>query len=148
MEVILKQDVNKLGYKDDVVRVKPGYGRNFLIPRGYAIIANEQNRKVLAENLKQRAFKEEKIKKEAEETAKVLQAKAVKVAVKVGENGRIFGSVTPLHLAEAIGKMGFNVERKNISFPEDQIKTIGKYTATIRLHKEVVIKLEFEVIAE
>ena len=148
MEVILKQDVKKLGDKDDLVKVKSGFGRNFLIPKGLAIIADTTNKKVLAETKKQRAHKEEKLKKAAEISATTLKSLVIKVGAKVGEKGKIFGSVTSVQISEAMRKQGFDVERKNITLNEDAIKTTGTYTADVKLHKEVVIKVNFEVVEE
>ena len=148
MEVILKQDVRKLGDKDDLVKVKSGFGRNFLIPKGLAIIADETNKKILAETKKQRAHKEEKLKKAAEVAATTLKSLVIKVGAKVGEKGKIFGSVTSVQISEAMRKQGFDVERKNITMNEEAIKTTGTYTADVKLHKEVVIKVNFEVIEE
>lgn len=148
MEVILKQDVKNLGYKDDVVKVKPGYGRNFLIPKGMAAMATVSSKKVLTETVKQRAFKEEKIKKIAESTAAKLKDVVVKVGAKVGETGKIFGSVTSVQLADAIKKLGYDVDRKNIRMSEDAVKTIGTYTAEVRFHKEVSGTITFEVVQE
>lgn len=149
MEVILKQDVKNLGYKDDVVKVRPGYGRNFLIPKGLAIAASESSKKVLTETLKQRAFKEEKIKKAAEATANALKDMIVKVGAKVGESGKIFGSVTSVQLADAIKKLGYDVDRKNIEIVNPEaLKTTGTYTANVRFHKEVPGTITFEVVAE
>jgi len=147
MEVILKQDVKNLGYKDDVVKVRPGYGRNFLLPKGLAITADSSNKKMLSETKKQQAFKEEKIKKAAETTVAALKDMIVKVGAKVGESGKIFGSVNAIQLADAIKKLGIEVDRKNITLKDD-IKSIGTYTADLRLHKEVVAKVTFEVVAE
>ena len=146
MEVILKQDVRKLGSKDDVVKVKAGYGRNFLLPKGLAIVADESSKKVHTEVLKQRAHKEAKIKAEAEKVAEKLKSMVVKVGAKVGESGKIFGSVNAIQLAEAIKNLGFDVERKNIQLDEEGIKTLGSYHATVKLHKEVIVKLPFEVV--
>jgi large subunit ribosomal protein L9 len=148
MEVILKSDVKNLGYKDDVVNVKPGYGRNFLIPKGLASIATESTKKMQAETVKQRAFKEQKIKASAEKTAAALKDMTVKVGAKAGESGKIFGSITTVQLADAIKKLGYEVDRKNISINEDGIKNIGTYTAEVRFHKEVVGNVTFEVVAE
>lgn len=147
MEVILKQDVKNLGDKDDVVKVKPGYGRNFLLPKGLAITADITNKKILAETKKQRAFKEEKLKTAAEKTAASLKDMIVKVGAKVGESGKIFGSVNAIQIADSLKKLGFEVDRKHISIKED-IKTIGTYTADVRLHKEVIAKVSFEVVGE
>lgn len=148
MEIILKQDVKNLGSKDEIVKVKNGYGRNYLIPKGLAIIANESNKKQLAETLKQRAFKEQKLKEEALKIAKKLETLLVKVGAKAGETGKIFGSVNNIQLADALKKLGINVDRKNITLKEDSIKYVGKYSATVKLHKEVIVDFEFEVVAE
>lgn len=148
MEVILKQDVKNLGYKDDVVNVKPGYGRNFLIPKNLAQVATISTKKVLTETIKQRAFKKQKIKTAAETTASKLKHLIVKVGAKVGESGKIFGSVTSVQLADAIKKLGYDVDRKNITFNDESIKTVGSYTAQIRFHKEVTATITFEVTAE
>ncbi len=148
MEVILKNDVKNLGYKDDVVNVKPGYGRNFLIPKGLATMATESAKKMQAETVKQRAFKEQKIKKSAETTAAALKDMIVKVGAKAGESGKIFGSITTVQLADAIKKLGYDVDRKNISINEEGIKNLGSYTAEVRFHKEVIGNVTFEVVAE
>lgn len=148
MEIILKEDVKNLGYKDDLVKVRPGYGQNFLIPKGLAISATETAKKILAENKKQRAFKEEKIKKAADANAAQLKTMAVKVGAKAGENGKIFGSVNSVQIADAIKKLGIDVDRKNVTIKEENIKTLGTYTADVRLHKEIVVAIDFEVIAE
>lgn len=148
MEVILKQDVKNLGYKDEVVNVRPGYGRNFLIPKNLAEIATTSSKKVLAETVKQRAFKEAKIKAAAEATVGKLKDMIVKVGAKVGESGKIFGSVTTVQLADAIKKLGYEVDRKNITMNEDSIKTVGTYTADIRFHKDVTGTVTFEVVQE
>ncbi len=148
MEVILKQDVEHLGYKNDILKVKAGYARNYLFPRGFALMATEPNRKVLAETLKQRAFKEEKIKGEAQKIADALKEVVIKVGAKVSSKGKIFGSVTALQIAEAIKKAGCEVDRKCISIKEDTIKSVGEYTAAVRLHREVNIDVKFEVVEE
>jgi large subunit ribosomal protein L9 len=147
MEVILKQDVKHLGEKDDVVKVKAGYGRNFLLPQGLAITADSTNKKILAETTKQRAFKEEKIKTAATGVAAKLKDMVVKVGAKAGESGKIFGSVNTIQIADAIKKLGFEVDRKHITI-KDEIKNIGTYTADVRLHKEVIAKVTFEVVGE
>ena len=148
MEVILKQDLDNLGYADEIVKVKAGYARNFLIPRGLAIIANESNKKVMAETVKQRAHKAQKIKGDAEAIAKQLEAMTLKIGAKVGESGKIYGSVTALQIADALSKHGVNVERKKITLPEEHIKATGTYTATVSLHKDIKAKITFEVVAE
>lgn len=147
MEVILKQDIKNLGDKNDLVKVRPGYGRNFLIPKGYAIIANETNKKILTETKKQQSFKEEKIKKAAETAANSLKTMIVKIGAKVGEKGKIFGSVNAIQLADSMKKLGIEVDRKNIHLNED-IKSIGSYTADVKLHKEITVKVTFEVVEE
>ncbi len=147
MEVILTQDVKKLGSKDEIVKVRPGFGRNFLLPRGLAVIADGSAKLAHAELMKQRAHKEAKIKAEAEKIAEKLSGMVVKVGAKVGESGKIFGSVNAIQIAEAIKKLGFDVERKNIDIVnEDSIKTLGTYQATVKLHKEVLLKMNFEVV--
>lgn len=149
MEVILTQDVDKLGYKDDVVIVKDGFARNFLFPQKMALLATESAKKVLAENLKQRAFKEAKIKDEAIKLAAQLETLAVKIGAKAGATGKIYGSVNSLQIADAIKKQfNFDVDRKKIIVDGDGIKELGSYTAKVRLHKEVRIELKFEVVAE
>lgn len=149
MEVILKQDVKNLGYKNDIVKVRPGYGRNFLIPRGIAILANDTTKKIHAENMRQRAHKEAKIKEEAEKLANKLKEVTVKVGAKAGENGKIFGSVTAVQLADALHKLGYEVDRRNISIENaENVKTLGTYNAKARLHKEVLATFQFEVVGE
>lgn len=148
MEVILKQDVKGLGYKHDLVSVKNGYGRNFLIPKGIAALATESAKKMHAETLKQRAYKEEKLRTEATANAEKLSQVTIKVGAKAGENGKIFGSVTNIQLADALQKAGYNIERKNIEMTGDGIKQLGNYTAKVRLFKEVVATINFEVVAE
>ena len=148
MDIILIQDVDRLGSKDDVVTVKDGYARNFLIPQKKAIAATETAKKVLAENTKQRAHKEAKLKEAALAIAEKLANKKLKIGAKTSTSGKIFGSVNTIQLAEAINKKGFEIERKQIILPEDSIKEVGTYTAKIKLHKEVIVDLEFEVVAE
>ncbi|MBK6835791.1 MAG: 50S ribosomal protein L9 [Bacteroidetes bacterium] len=148
MEVILKQDIKGLGFKDDVVSVKAGYGRNFLIPQGVATLATETNKKILAENVKQRSFKEEKLRKEATANAEKLAGVSINVATKSGDSGKIFGSVTNIQVAEALKKAGYDVERKNIELKEDNIKALGSYTAKVRLYKDIVAEVKFDVISE
>src|SRR3989344_3960149 len=145
MEVILKQDVKNLGYKDDVVKVKPGYGRNFLIPKNLAEMATGASKKMLTETVKQRAFKEQKVKAAAEASAAKLKDLVVKVGAKVGESGKIFGSVTTVQVADSLKKLGYDVDRKNITMNEEAIKTVGTYTANVRFHKEVVGTVTFAV---
>ena len=146
MELILKEDVINLGYKDDIVKVKDGYGRNYLIPTGKAVIATESAKKVLAENLKQRAHKLAKIKADAEELAKKLEAVSLTIATKVSATGAIYGSVGAIQIAEELAKLGLEIDRKIIVV--DAAKEIGSYTATIKLHKEVTVKVPYTVVAE
>ena len=148
MEIILIQDVDRLGSKDDVVNVKDGYARNFLIPKKKAIAATESAKKILAENTKQRAHKEAKLKEEATKIAEQIANRKIKIGAKTSSSGKIFGSVNTIQLAEAINKKGFEIDRKQISIPEDSIKEVGTHTAKIKLHKEVVVDIEFEVVAE
>ncbi|HTX88447.1 MAG TPA: 50S ribosomal protein L9 [Bacteroidales bacterium] len=149
MEVILKQDVANLGYANEKVNVKPGYARNFLIPKGLAILATETNRKVLAENLKQKSFKEDKIRKEAEELAKALKNVTVKIGAKAAESGRIFGSVNAIQIAQALkDQYRFEIDRKKIHVDQEHIKELGSYKAKIVLHKDIQVEIGFEVIAE
>ena len=147
MEIILKQDIKNLGEKDDVVNVKPGYGRNYLIPQGFASMATPSARKVLAENLKQAAFKQDKIKKDADAIAARLEGIVLKIGAKAGESGKIFGSVNTIQIADALKKEGFEVDRRRITFDAEP-KFVGEYIANLNLHKEVKVKVPFEVIAE
>lgn len=147
MKIILKEDINNLGYKDDVVEVKSGYGRNYLIPFGKAVIATESALKVLAENQRQRAHKLAQLKADAEATAKSLEGVSLTIGAKTSSTGTIFGSVNAIQIAEALEKLGFNVDRKLIEV-KDSIKEVGNYTTTLRLHKEVVVELPIEVVAE
>ena len=149
MEIILKQDVNNLGYADEIVNVKAGYARNFLIPQGFAIVANEPNKKMLAETLKQRAFKLEKIRKEAEFLAGKIEGLTVKIATKDSEKGTIFGSVTSIAVAQALKEQHeIEIDRKKIILNTEHIKELGNYTAQINLHKDFKVKINLEVIAE
>ncbi|WP_372773467.1 50S ribosomal protein L9 [Mangrovibacterium sp.] len=148
MEIILLQDINNLGSKDDIVKVKDGYGRNYLIPQKLAIVANSSTKKVLAENIKQRAHKEAKLKEVAMALAAQLEGKEVVIGAKTSTSGKIFGSVNTIQLAEAINKLGFEIDRKQIRLSEDTIKEVGKYTAKIKLHKEVLVDFNFEVVSE
>ena len=146
MELILKQDVENLGFKDDVVTVKNGYGRNFLIPQGQAILATSSAKKVLAENLKQRAFKEKKIVDDANKAAEALKALEIKIPAKVGTGDKLFGSVNNIDIAAALEKEGQDIDKKFITVTT--VKRLGKYTAVVRLHREVSVDLDFEVIAQ
>ncbi|MBF9253891.1 50S ribosomal protein L9 [Pontibacter sp. 172403-2] len=147
MEIILKDDVKGLGYKNDIVNVKPGYGRNYLLPQGLAVIADKSSKKVVAENIRQAAHKAEKVKNDAQDLANSIGGTVLEIPAKVGETGKIFGSVTTLQLSDALKAKGFDVDRKRISFDQD-VKTAGEYTATINLHKEVKHQLRFNVVAE
>ena len=147
MEVILKEDILNLGYKDDIVDVKKGYARNFLIPQGKAIMASESAKKVIAENNRQRAHKLEQVKKEAEDFAAKMEGTTLTIGAKTSSTGTIFGSVTNIQIAEELAKKGFEVDRKYILI-KDQVKEVGSYTATVRLHKEVSVEIAFEVVAE
>ena len=147
MQVILKEDVVNLGYKDDIVTVKDGYGRNFLIPQGKAVIASESAKKVLAENLKQRAHKLAKIKADAQALASKLEGVSLTIGAKTSSTGTIFGSVTNIQIAEALEKLGYNVDRKIILIKE-AVKEVGSYKAIAKLHKEVSVEIPFEVVSE
>ena len=149
MEVILKQDVPNLGYANDKVNVKPGYARNYLIAKGFAILATETNKKILAETQKQRAFKEQKIYKSAEELAKALGNVTVKIGAKAAESGKIFGSVNALQVAQALkDQFHFEVDRKRIHVDHEHIKELSRYKAKVTLHKDVHVEITFEVFAE
>ena len=149
MELILKKDVDNLGFTDDVVTVKNGYGRNYLIPQGYAVLATPSAKKVLAENLKQRAYKEKKIVEDAQEKAdKLDEILEMKITAKVGEADKLFGSVTNADLANALEKEGVEIDKKYISIAGGAIKRVGQYEATIRFHREVVKNFTFDVVAE
>jgi len=149
MEVILKQDIPSLGYKNDLIKVKTGYARNYLIPKGLAMLATETNKKVLAEVVKQKSHKEEKIKNEAEEVAKALEGLALKIGAKSGTSGKIFGSVNAVQIANAIkDDHNMDIDRKMIIVDGDSIKELGQYIAKVKLHKKVEVELKFEVVAE
>jgi large subunit ribosomal protein L9 len=148
MELILKQDVENVGFKDDIVTVKNGYGRNFLIPQGRAILATPSAKKILAENLKQRAFKEQKIVDDAKSIASALENLEIKIASKVGSGDKLFGSVNNIDLADALQKAGHSIDKKFINVIGGNVKRLGKYNAVIRLHREVSVDLPFEVVAE
>jgi len=149
MEVILKQDVPNLGYANDKVNVKPGYARNYLIAKGFAINATETNKKVLAETMKQRAHKEEKIFKSAEELAKALGNITLKIGAKAAESGKIFGSVTSIQIASALkDQFNFEVDRRKIHVDHEHIKELGTYSAKVTLHKDLHVEIKFEVFAE
>ena len=146
MEIILLTDIANLGHKDDIVDVKQGYGRNYLIPQGYAILATPSARKVVAENLRQRAHKEAKLKAEAEEIAAQLAEVKLTIGAKTSSTGKIFGSVNSIMISESLKEKGFDIDRKKIVLKD--VKEIGTYTALIKLHREVKIDVEFEVVSE
>lgn len=149
MEIILKQDVENLGFKNELVIVKDGYARNFLIPQGKALAATPSNKKVWEENVRQRSHKETKVKEDAQKIATALESSKITVGAKVGESGKkIFGSVNTIQLADAITKEGHKVDKKNIKILGSQIKEIGAYQAEIRLHKDISVTIDFEVVAE
>jgi len=146
MEIILKQDIQGLGYKNDTVKVKPGYGRNYLIPQGFAIIANNSNSKMIAENIKQAAHKAEKIKTEAESLATSIGDMVLEIGTKAGDSGKIFGAITTLQVADGLKAKGYDVDRKKIKF--ESIKQVGEYKATLDLHREVKHDIKISIIAE
>jgi large subunit ribosomal protein L9 len=148
MEIILKQDILNLGQKDDIITVRNGYGRNFLIPKGYAILATESAKKILAENLRQRSHKEEKIKKDALELSEKLKDISLTIGAKTSTTGKIFGSVNTIQIAEVLLQKGYEVDRKKITIKEDTVKQVGNYTAIVRLHREIAVEIPFEVISE
>jgi large subunit ribosomal protein L9 len=148
MEIILLQDVPKLGQKDDLVKVKTGFGINYLIPQGLAIAASSSAKKIHAENLRQRAHKEEKIKIEAQALAEKLAGVKIIVGAKTSTSGKIFGSVNTIQIAESLKEKGFDIDRRSITLPEDQIKEVGSYKAIVKLHREVKVEITFEIIAE
>jgi large subunit ribosomal protein L9 len=147
MQVILKEDVVNLGYKDDIVTVKDGYGRNFLIPQGKAIIASESAKKVLAENQRQRAHKLAKIKEEQQSLATKLENVSLTIGAKTSSHGTIFGSVSNIQIADALSKKGIEIDRK-IIYLKDPVKEVGNYKALIKLHKDISVEIPFEVISE
>ena len=147
MEVILKDDVKGLGFKNDIVIVKPGYGRNYLIPQGIAVIADKSNKKVVAENIRQASHKAEKVKLDAQAVADQIGDMVIDLPAKVGESGKIFGAVTTTQLSDALRAKGIEVDRKKISF-DQEVKSAGEYTASIALHKEVKHTVRFNVVGE
>ena len=149
MEVILKQDIANVGYKDDIVSVKNGYGRNYLIPQGLAILATGTNKKVVAENKKQKSYKDDRVRNEAMTVAKALEKINLKIGAKAGTSGKIFGSVNAIQIAHALKEQfNFDLDRKSIEVDGDSIKELGNYKAKIKLHKEVSVEIDFEVFAE
>jgi large subunit ribosomal protein L9 len=147
MEVILKQDVAGVGYKNDIVKVKPGYGNNYLIPNGYALIANDSNKRLVSENVRQAAHKASKIKQDAESLAAKVGELTLEIGTKAGESGKIFGAVTALQIADALKAKGFDIDRKKVHLKEAP-KQIGTYTVTLDLHKEVKHEIQVKVVAE
>lgn len=147
MKIILKEDIPNLGYKDDIVVVKDGYGRNYLIPQGKAVVATPSALKILAENQRQRAHKLAQLKAEAEAAAAALEGVNLTIGAKTSATGTIFGSVNTIMIAEALEKLGHNIDRKLI-YLKDSIKEVGDYTATIRLHKEIAVEIPFTVVSE
>jgi large subunit ribosomal protein L9 len=148
MQVILKQDVPNLGHANDLVTVKSGYARNYLVPQGMAIVATESAKKMHAENMRQRAHKEEKIKDQAQEVANKLEGVKLTIGAKTSTTGKIFGSVNTIQIAEALEAKGFDIDRRNISLKEDAIKEVGSYKAKIKLHREVTVEIDFEIVSE
>jgi large subunit ribosomal protein L9 len=148
MDVILKQDVERLGAKNDIVTVKTGYARNYLIPQGFAIAATDSARKVVTETIRQQSHKALKALEDAKAVAEKMAGVSVKIGAKAGESGKIFGSVNNIQVAEALASAGHVVERKNIDLGTDTIRDLGSYTAKVKLHKEVVAEIAFEVVAE
>lgn len=148
MQVILKQDVENLGFADDIVEVKNGYGRNFLIPTGTAVLATESAKKVLAETLKQRAFKEAKVIEEATATAEAIKGLEIKITSKVGQGTKLFGSINNINIADSLEKAGHSIDRKFIKIAGGSIKRTGKYVAAVRLHRTVTADLAFEIVGE
>jgi len=148
MEIILKQDIPSLGHKDDLITVKDGYARNYLIPKGMALNATSSVKKQHQETLKQRAHKEEKIRIEAEKSAEKMKDIKLTIGAKTSTKGKIFGSVNTIQIAEALKTEGFEIDRKDISIKEELIKEIGSYTATVKLHREVKVEIPFDIVAE
>ncbi|MEO9803087.1 MAG: 50S ribosomal protein L9 [Reichenbachiella sp.] len=147
MEIILKEDIKGLGYKNDTVDVKPGYGRNYLIPQGFAMIANVSNRKMIAENIRQAAHKAEKLRQDAQDLANSIGEVVLEIKTKAGESGKIFGAITALQVSDALAAKGFEIDRKKISF-EGQVKNVGEYKVSLDLHKEVQHNVTINVVAE
>jgi large subunit ribosomal protein L9 len=146
MEIILKEDIKGLGYKNDIVKVKPGYGRNYLIPQNLAIIANDSNKKVVSENTKQAAHKAEKMKKDALALGEKIGSMVLNIPAKVGESGKIFGAITALQVSDALKDKGIIIDRKKITF-KTEVKEVGEYVAILDLHKEVKHEVTFKVVA-
>ena len=146
MEIILKQDVKNLGYADDVVKVRNGYGLNFLIPKGLAVLASDTNKKIHTETMKQRAYKLGQIKDQAAKVASSLDNITLTIPAKAGENGKLFGSVTSQQLVDVLKKMGYHVDKKQIHMTDEHVKALGSYTADLQLHRDVKVKLNFDVV--
>ncbi len=146
MDIILKEDIKGLGYKNDIVSVKPGYGRNYLIPQGFAIIANKANTKMIEENVRQAAHKAEKVKADAQEIADKLSGLTLEIKTKAGESGKIFGAITALQVSDALTEKGFNIDRKKISL--GSIKEVGEHTAEVDLHKEIKTEVKLNVVGD
>ncbi|MFW5645275.1 MAG: 50S ribosomal protein L9 [Bacteroidota bacterium] len=148
MDIILKEDIPNLGHKDEIVNVKDGYARNYLIPKGLALNATASVKKMHEEILRQRAHKEEKLREEAEKTAKKLEGVSLTIGAKTSTKGKIFGSVNTIQIAESLNEKGFDIDRKNITIKEELIKEVGSYTAQVKLHKDVYVEVPFEIVAE
>lgn len=148
MEVILKKNVNKLGYANEIVKVKPGYGRNFLIPQGYAILATASAKKAHEEILKQKSHKEAKLQSEAQEMADKIAKLELSIQTKAGDNGKIFGSINTIQLAEVLKKEGFEVDRKSLKIKDEPIKELGTYEAEVNLFKGIIQTISFKVVEE
>ena len=148
MEIILKQDIDNLGHKDEIVNVKPGYARNYLIPQGYAIMATASAKKVYEENMKQKAHKEAKLREDAEAVAEKMNGLSLRIGTKTSSTGKIFGSINTVMIAEALEKEGFNIERKNITLKGEAIKEVGNYEANVKIYKNIKVVVPFEVYAE
>ncbi|MDR2009123.1 MAG: 50S ribosomal protein L9 [Bacteroidales bacterium] len=148
MEIILKQDVENLGHKDDVVNVKPGYARNYLIPQGYAILATKSAKKMHEENMKQKSHKEAKLRADAEALASKIENLTLKIGTKTSSTGKIFGSINTIMISEALEKAGYDIDRKNITIKGDSVKEVGTYEASIKLYKNIKVNIKFEVYTE
>ena len=148
MEVILKQDIENLGYENEIVKVKNGYARNYLIPKGMAILATDTNKKILAEVQRQKHFKEQKLRKDAEKTQKLIEKIELRIGAKAGTSGKIFGSVNAIQIAEALKEKGFDIDRKKVDVDGENIKELGNYIAKVHLYRDIKAELKFEVYAE
>jgi large subunit ribosomal protein L9 len=148
MEVILKQDIENLGYENEIVKVKNVYARNYLIPKGMAILATDTNKKILAEVQRQKHFKEQKLRKDAETTQKLIEKIELRIGAKAGTSGKIFGSVNAIQIAEALKEKGFDIDRKKVDVDGENIKELGNYIAKVHLYRDIKAELKFEVYAE